>query len=63
MYSHDSSGTHFRVRPTWNGILPDETDDLSENSDDQAAEETAFSEELKKLWAMEMEGLDDDEKE
>ncbi len=63
MYSHDSSGTHLHRRSTRHGILPDETDDNSENSDDQAAEETAFSEELKKLWAMEMEGLDDDENE
>ena len=62
MYSHDSSSTHLHICCTRDGILPEETDEDSEHLDDQAAEENAFSEELKKIWALEMTALDHNEK-
>ena len=61
MYPHATSGTHFHVHCTRNGILPDDADEDSENSDEQTAEENAFSEELKKIWVMESMALDDDD--
>ena len=61
MYPHVISGTHFYVHCTRNGILPDDADEATENLEEQTAEENAFSEELKKIWAMESMALDDDD--
>ena len=41
----------------WNPTRGNDVD--SENSDDQTAEENAFSEEMKNIWAMEMVALQD----
>jgi hypothetical protein len=57
-----SCGTYFHVGRTSHGILLEETDDDSENSDDQATLENAFSEELKNIWALEIMALHDDDK-
>ena len=57
-----SCGTYFCVGRTSHGILLEETDDDSENLDDQATLENAFSEELKNIWALEIMALDDDDK-